>query len=517
MENLVGRLSWRSFLKSNLPIFITLVASLAGAGSSLLDNPRERFFASGFALLTGAAALVWFAASAANVVIRFQFDGQTLSYALLGRRSRTVPLGDVIDVNGLESARRRPSRQRLGTAVQLRSGRSLVLSFDHLENAEELAAVLRSALGVRPQDAVEGCLDRSAVAAALIGQTLITLLLLGVAAFAAMILGAVFRNPQMVPNPFVFHALSGLLLALCAAGFYFGVLRPWLGCVSWFRLSQGVLSYRTVFSRTIHQGLYDDLELVASYQPASTHDTSATRRVLRFRGGGQIQLHLPELQNAAALYDRLKSEGLRRWRRRDRPSLAALPADDPRSLAIRPFLEQDELVYWIGRPVYAKLWSEMAAEAIFGLIPGTFGVAAIAMTVWSAARGEWSALLVLPVGLAFLGVGLWCLAAPWRYRRMLRETLYAVTTRRAIVVNGFTWGRQVAVTKADDAQQSFPRDAVANFEIIGRGRDLALGGQWRRGRKGASYWGHYGFLAPDDRAAAEAALQCLMAHDAASQ
>jgi hypothetical protein len=518
MQHLAGRLSWRTFLSSQLPLFVTLVAALVAAASALLDRPRERFIVSGFALLTGGAAFAWFAMSLTNVARRFEFDGQRLSYALLGRGRRTVPLDDVVAVNGPEPPTRR-SRNRRGATVLLRDGRTLFLSFDHLENAEPLAEALRVAASeASRQDDLEGCLDRSAVAAALIAQTLITFLLLAVAAFATMILGAALRNPGLVPNAIVLYLLGGLLLALGAAGFYFGVLRYWIGCVRWFRLSQGVLSYRTAWSRTIRQRLCDDLDLVAAYQPASTCDMAAACRTLRSRDGERIKLHLAELQNAAALYDRLKSEGLRRWRRSERPSLPAMSADDPRSLALQPYLEEGERLYWVGRPVYAKLWSEMAAEVIFGLIPGTFGVAAMAMAALSVRQGEvWGSLFAVLIGAVFLAIGLWCMAAPWRYRRMLRDAIYAVTTRRAIIVNGFIWGRQVAVAKTDEAQQSFDRDAVANFEIIGRGRDLALGGQWRRGRKGASYWAHYGFLAPDDRPAAEAALQCLMAHDAASQ
>jgi hypothetical protein len=44
--------------------------------------------------------------------------------------------------------------------------------------------------------------------------------------------------------------------------------------------------------------------------------------------------------------------------------------------------------------------------------------------------------------------------------------------------------------------------------MAGRGRDIILGGEWRReGRRPA--WGHHGFLALDDSQAAKAAIKCL--------
>lgn len=513
MRNIAGRLSWRNLLLSQLPILVALVAAVAATVSSLHNHPRD-FIVPGFTLLTGSAALAWFALSWANVVASFEFDGQRLTYALVGRRRRTVPRSDVLAVNAPQPSNRRRFHRR-GAQLQLGDGRSLFLSFDHLESAELLADALRAASGPAPKDDVQGNLDRVAVAALLVGHSLIACLLLAVAAFAAMILGAALRNPRDVPNPLVFHALGGLLLALCAAGFYFGVLRHWIGCVRWFRLSQGVFSYRTVLSRTVRQRLWDDLELVAAPRPGASRAMGKSYRTLRFRDGEQIQLHFAELTNAAALIDRLTSEGLRRWRNRDRPALATIPANDPRCAALQPYLEKGELVSWVGRPVYARLWSEMSAEVIFGLLPGAAGVGALIMAPLAVKQGDvWGSLFSLVVGLGFLGIGLRCMAAPWRYWRMLPDVVYAVTTRRAIIVNALAWGRQAAVQRADPALQSYWPYEVRDYEIMGRGRDVALGGQWRRGRKGSSHWVHFGFLAPDDPRGAEAALQGLAAASA---
>ena len=92
---------------------------------------------------------------------------------------------------------------------------------------------------------------------------------------------------------------------------------------------------------------------------------------------------------------------------------------------------------------------------------------------------------------------------------MLRDTVYAVTSRRAIAVGGCTWGMQSGVEKQEGIE-SFELERVQRFEVINSGRDIVLGGLWRRGRKGRHYWIHLGFLAPDEPQQAEEAIRRLI-------
>lgn len=111
----------------------------------------------------------------------------------------------------------------------------------------------------------------------------------------------------------------------------------------------------------------------------------------------------------------------------------------------------------------------MAAEVVFGLIPGTLGLVVVVFVATDRPARDFSAVVMLvAVGVLFASVGFWCLAAPWRYRRMLQESVYAVTSRRALILGGFSWGPNVAVSKASENVQSFPPAKVLDYEIAGR-------------------------------------------------
>jgi hypothetical protein len=364
-----------------------------------------------------------------------------------------------------------------------------------------------------PQDEIEGRLIRSHVAATVVGQALITCLLLPLAFVAILVLRVAFHPDPGIGDRPVFLALGSVLISLCAIGFYYGVLRYWIGCVRWFRYDGGTLRYRTVLSSRVQQRPVAEFDLLVSRRPTSNQAEAGSWRLLRFRDGAQLKLHVGVLQNASALYERLKAQTIRGRTADEYRTVAKVGPSHPLWSAVLPYLEEREQVWWIGRPVYRKLWSEMAAEVILGLIPGTFGLVAVVLSASDFLRGDLPSLAFFVVGALFTAIGMWCVAAPWRYRRMVRESIYAVTSRRALIIGGFTWGPQVAVTRASDRVQSFTPDKAIDYEIIGRGRDIAIGGEWRKGRRGSNYWGHHGFLAVDDRQAAETALRCLLSTD----
>ncbi|WP_146676281.1 hypothetical protein [Pirellula sp. SH-Sr6A] len=465
----------------------------------------------GFSLLTGSANALWILLSLATIVTSFRLKDGELTFGRLGRRTRTVPLTDVVSTS-LPT----PQKQRLkawnGATVWLRGGYTLFLSFSVLDNARVLATFL-SELPVRSNDNIEGSLVRSAVASTMVAQALVTCLLIAIGTVALLILGVAFHPNPGVGDRRLFLALGCVLLSLCAIGFYFGVLRYWIGCVRWYRLDGRVLHYRTVLSSSISQRFVDELDSVASHRPTSQQAEAGSWRLLRFRDGEQLKLHVGILQNASTLYEELKALKTRNRIAKGRRPSSIFGSDHPMWQAIQPHLEEGEQVWWIGRPVYKKLWNEMAAEVVFGLIPGTIGLLAVIAGTTVFARRMDASLTLLVVGAFFTLIGFWCVSAPYRYRRMLQDTVYAVTSRRALVIAGFTWGPQVAVDKTTDRIQSITADKAMYYEVVGRGRDVVFGGEWRKGRKGRNYWGHHGFLAVDDRQGAEAALQCLLSSD----
>lgn len=93
---------------------------------------------------------------------------------------------------------------------------------------------------------------------------------------------------------------------------------------------------------------------------------------------------------------------------------------------------------------------------------------------------------------------------------MLRNTLYAVTEKRILILNGLLWGSQSTVQFGGVPVESLTPQQVQMFEVAGRRRDILLGGQWTGGRRGRRHWVHSGFLAADDPAGAEQAIRYLL-------
>jgi hypothetical protein len=175
---------------------------------------------------------------------------------------------------------------------------------------------------------------------------------------------------------------------------------------------------------------------------------------------------------------------------------------------IQPHLAVGENVLWMGRPVCRKLWSMILGEMVFGLILISVGLPGCVL-VWKTAKGNDGSAFFFVIGLLFVSMGISLLAAPWRIRRLLRNTAYAVTSQRVLIVNGVIWGLQATVRSRGLGLESYDSAQAMQFKKRGRRRDIQMGGQWLSMRKGRKIWVHSGFLAPDDPSAAEQAIQLL--------
>lgn len=105
---------------------------------------------------------------------------------------------------------------------------------------------------------------------------------------------------------------------------------------------------------------------------------------------------------------------------------AAAPAELTRRL-----IGHEKLIWW-DRPI-AKLLArrEFQYPFLFGLF--FFGFSVFWMTMaWHAPGGFFL------FGLPFIGFGLWTISAPWRAYRRADWTLYALTDRRALILEGST-------------------------------------------------------------------------------
>ncbi|MEZ6133265.1 MAG: hypothetical protein R3C59_31745 [Planctomycetaceae bacterium] len=454
----------------------------------------------GFAVLVGSASVLHIGIWLASLVTHFELADGTLTFSRPGRRTKSVSVADVVTID--DEWNTTPA-----ATVWLRNGTTLYFPYDDLANSEELIAVLRAS---RPQNGViEGCLNRGGVAGTLVHQWLISCLLLAVAGVGLMMLAVALRPRNLVANPSVFLLAGSGLTALCATGFYFVVPRFWLGCVHSFRWDGRCLEYRTVLSRTRHQCLAEEIETAVARRSSSSQGEAGTSRLIRLRDGSQITLQIGILQNAESLFRAIKVDVERRADLDLPRDLPALGSDHLLWPVLEPYLGPGEKVYWIGRPVYGKLWNEMLGEMVFGVIPFAFGVGFFTLAMTLAKNGfPWILLLF---GTFFGGIGATMMAAPWRYRRMLKFTVYAVTSRRVLIVNGFQWGSQSAVQPCGIECESFDAERARLYQVVGRRRDILLGGVWKRGRRNRKYWVHTGFLAADDPAAAELALRCFLA------
>jgi len=233
--------------------------------------------------------------------------------------------------------------------------------------------------------------------------------------------------------------------------------------------------------------------------------------LIRFRNGERLKLHVGTLHYCERLFSELKSIVERRETRFSAEPKAPVTPEHPLWPAIEPHLENGESVLWLGHPVYGKLRSEMSTETIFGLIPGASGAGMLFMVYQFGVRhGNFEVWPFLIGGLFFGGIGTWMCAAPWRYRKMLSNTIYAVTSHRVIILNGVLWGPQSAVQSSGGEIESLTPAQFQLFDMVGRRRDIVFGGQWRRGRKGSTLWVHSGFLAADDPRGAELAIRTLL-------
>ncbi|MFO0869213.1 MAG: hypothetical protein U0935_09785 [Pirellulales bacterium] len=502
VRELTGQLAWISFFARRSVAVIFLLLSVTVPWLSIQAGPGKSLIADVFGLLVGTASLLHLVIWLAVLVTRFHFQGELLTFRRLGRRSRSVEICDVIMVQ-------EETGSYAGANVWLRDGTTLVFSYAELPNARELVTLLRR---VRPTDAgLEGCLNRSQVARTIVSQWLVSCLLLAIAVVGGMCLAVFLQPKNLLANPLVFLLLGLALLSLAGAGFYAIVVHYWLGTMRWFQWDGTHLRYRTLLSGKLHERYIDEIVAVSARRPCSQEGELGTWRVIHWRDGERLKLPVGTLHHATQLYAELKAAV---ERRASGSSAEALPPVTPRHPLwplIAPHLAEGETVLWLGQPVYGKLWSEMLAEMVFGWIPGGMGIGALFIVYQVGVRqGQLEVWPLLLFGLLLTLLGGWMSAAPWRYRRLLRDTVYVVTTQRVVIIHGLLWGSQAAVQRSDSAIESLSPEQVRLFEVIHGGRDIVLGGQWRRGRKGTQSWLHAGFLAADDPAGAELAIRTLL-------
>lgn len=107
-------------------------------------------------------------------------------------------------------------------------------------------------------------------------------------------------------------------------------------------------------------------------------------------------------------------------------------------------LAKGERIAWIGQPIPGRMAQSSIPLVLFGIPFTAFAVFWMAMASGIAGRaGGGVRLFFVLWGIPFIVVGLGMLTSPfWIYRKAL-GTIYAITDRRALLVEKGLWGRIV--------------------------------------------------------------------------
>ncbi|PYV17068.1 MAG: hypothetical protein DMG07_06615 [Acidobacteria bacterium] len=189
----------------------------------------------------------------------------------------------------------------------------------------------------------------------------------------------------------------------------------------------------------------------------------------------------------------------------------ATPADEPsirgcassvnalrRTMELK--LRFSETLLWVGQPEPRLFSREMARAYLFFL-----GLLALFSMVsyWLIPRLSQSRMVVIPAILVVsVMISYFLITAPWRYRRRILQTIYAITDRRALVYRGFGWSSLWLEALPDlhdmlwsfDASQIRARRRIARYQ--GR-TDLVFDGERHyhmTGRGQIRDWVQVGFL-----------------------
>jgi hypothetical protein len=129
--------------------------------------------------------------------------------------------------------------------------------------------------------------------------------------------------------------------------------------------------------------------------------------------------------------------------------------------SIQALLAPGESILWIGRPDPRQFRSEVAAAFVSGLIPLSTGLAVLSIAIL-VPMGWAAPMFALLIGLLFSAAGLYLLSTPCQARRKLRRTIYALTDRRALVLDGVGWSGPSVVPYLREQCYEFGPEALAS-------------------------------------------------------
>lgn len=98
---------------------------------------------------------------------------------------------------------------------------------------------------------------------------------------------------------------------------------------------------------------------------------------------------------------------------------------------------------------------------MLGMVLCTRGFGGLTFFLWIAIKkGEPGPYFAAAIATSFAAIALYFLATPYRCLRWMRDTVYAITSRRALVLHGLTWGDRSIPIQAKNSVESFRIDQL---------------------------------------------------------
>jgi hypothetical protein len=164
-----------------------------------------------------------------------------------------------------------------------------------------------------------------------------------------------------------------------------------------------------------------------------------------------------------------------------------IASGDDLGSVLKPRLYPGESLVWVGRPSPERFRGGIVEEVVLGIsltLLGTVFAAYGCAALRERTTGAW---LGMAVGLLVATGGIRGLSAPIRSRRALADAVYAVTTERAVTVNGFGCARRGRLCRLDDTDRWFHYATVRGRAVMRHRRDgsgdIVFDSEWRRGRR----------------------------------
>jgi hypothetical protein len=496
---LEAKMQFSTFFRKHLLAGIVSVASLLFSLANLI------FFGRGWNMFQlmmigfGIWGLIYLAIRLFTLVTRFHFDGKRIKLARFCRSEREFVAADIAMIQ--------MGNDQASAAVWLKDGSTFHLCFRVLPLAHWLPRLIE--LPSRRKGELEGGVNYAALGVALAPALMGLLVLLCLGGLGVLIGALAFRKLGGFNGG---GALLNLGIGMCGlslAAAYFGVYRQWRNSVAYFYWNGKTLSFRTFHRKRLRQIAISEIENAFTVRRSGNPAHAAGWLEVKLVDGEKFKIVQSFLPQADELILAIK---------RSMHLRSAVPVNAIRSWSgdgqelfarLKTHLEEGEEVTWLGRPLWTKVLDRIVTEIVFGTIPLVLGLSLAVIGGGGLQQGMGVNFFPMFVGLFFAAIGLYSVTAPWRYRRLLGNVIYGVTTERAVVLEGVTWSRQGAIQKSGVAVESWNAEMLTDFEIPPGNRDVVLGGKWQAGSK-TWHWGNRGFFAVDDIEGAAKTLRWLV-------